>query len=79
MLEFIVDKAITAIRKNDYRVATIYTFPFPRLRQLILFMLWDESFDDFDKKQNLLRFATENSANYTILGKDMQLTNDFHV
>lgn len=50
MLEFVVERAITAIRKGDMKLATVYTFPYPRLRKLILLLLWDEAYYDFDLK-----------------------------
>ena len=62
MLKYILEKSISAIQKNDYRLATIYTFPYLKLRKLILFLLWDKSFDDFDKKQNIMKFACDSSS-----------------
>ena len=59
MLEFIFDRSTEAIcTRSDFRLALIYTHAYPMLRPLLLFMLWDDYFKDFDRKVHLLRFST---------------------
>ena len=40
-------------------MATIYTYPYPKLRKLILFLTWEKAVSDFEMKKNLIRFASD--------------------
>jgi hypothetical protein len=57
MLEFIIDKSITFIGLNDFAKAKIYTYPFPKIRKLLVFMIWKEEFIDYQMKKALIEFA----------------------
>lgn len=58
LLEFVIDKCITFIGLNDFVKAKMYTFPFPKLRKLLLFLIWGEDFIDFSMKRSLIAFAS---------------------
>ena len=44
---------------NNFQKAAIYTFPYPKLRKLILFLIWEKALKDFEMKTNLIRFASD--------------------
>lgn len=76
----VYNKTVSSIQQSrgDFKNALYYTNPFPEMKTVIAFTLWQEPFvkKDFDLKSNLIKFAKNEmySLNGTRTSKESDRT-----